>query len=76
MISFYDVVHRFAAPSGPRRWRHDVDRRWSTGVTFRCADTHRDNKPMQGLLASRGFPYQASSVSRNGDEYRFTACAA
>ena len=33
------------------------------------ADTHRDNKPMQGLLASRGFTYCGIiKLGRNGDE--------
>lgn len=32
-------------------------------------DTHRDNKPMQGLLASRGFSYcGVIKLGRDGDE--------
>ena len=62
----YDLVHRFAVlRQGQGVGGAMLD--WN-GRNLRV-DTHRDNKPMQGLLASRGFSYcGVIKLGRDGDE--------
>ena len=71
----YDVVHRFAVlRQGQGVGGTMLDWALEHGRNLR-ADTHRDNKPMQGLLASRGFSYcGVIKLGRNGDERLAYAC--
>ena len=65
----YDMVHRFAVlRQGRGIGGTMLDWAIEHGRNLH-ADTHRDNKPMQGLLASRGFTYCGIiKLGRNGDE--------
>ena len=65
----YDLVHRFAVlRQGRGVGGAMLDWALEHGRNLRV-DTHRDNKPMQGLLASRGFTYCGIiKLGRNGDE--------
>ncbi len=65
----YDLVHRFAVLcQGQGVGGAMLDWALEHGCNLRV-DTHRDNKPMQGLLASRGFSCCGIiRLGRNGDE--------
>lgn len=65
----YDLVHRFAVlRQGQGVGGTMLDWVLEHGRNLRT-DTHRDNKPMQGLLASRGFSYCGIiKLGRNGDD--------
>ncbi|MCI6274370.1 MAG: N-acetyltransferase [Coriobacteriaceae bacterium] len=65
----YDVVHRFAAlRQGQGVGGAMLDWALGHGRNLRV-DTHRDNKPMQGLLASRGLSCCGIiRLGRSGDE--------
>lgn len=65
----YDLVHRFAVlRQGQGVGGAMLDWALEHGRNLHV-DTHRDNKPMQGLLASRGFSYcGVIKLGRNCDE--------
>lgn len=71
----YDLVHRFAVlRQGQGVGGAMLDWALEHGRNLH-ADTHRDNKPMQGLLDSRGFSYCGIiRIGRNGDERLAYAC--
>lgn len=71
----YDMVHRFAVlRQGRGVGGTMLDWALEHGRNLH-ADTHRDNKPMQGLLDSRGFSYCGIiRIGRNGDERLAYAC--
>ena len=71
----YDLVHRFAVlRQGQGVGGAMLDWALEHGRNLRV-DTHRDNKPMQGLLDSREFSYCGIiRIGRNGDERLAYAC--
>jgi len=64
----YGTIHRIASAQGIHGIMDDV-LNWSFGkINNIRVDTHRDNMPMQHLLAKNGFAYCGIIHLLNGDE--------